>query len=84
MIANSSNTVYLCRIVYGTGTLADAIAANQWSEFPYFRGNADNVRKIQVVPTPLIGINDKVWLQCMNATDNATIDFVVGVHAYTF
>jgi len=82
--ANSSNTLYLCRIVWGSGTLADAVTAKQYSEFVYLRSAADNVRKIQVIPTPLIDINAKVWLQCQNVTDNATIDFVVGVHGYTF
>jgi len=84
IVANSSSTLYLCRIIWGTGTMAEAITAKQYSEFPYFRGNADNVRKIQTIPTPLIGINYKIWLQCMNATDNATLDFVVGVHGYNF
>jgi hypothetical protein len=84
MVANSSSTLYLCRIVWGTGTLAAAIAAGQYSEFPYFRAAADNVRKIQVTSTSLIGVANAVWLQCMNATDNATLDFVVGVHGYDF
>ena len=89
IVANSSNTLYLCRIVWGIGTLAAAITADQYSEFPYYRGNADQVRKIQVIPTPLIpitisGLPVKIWLQCMNASDNATLDFVVGVHGYNF
>jgi hypothetical protein len=82
--ANTSATIYLLRIIWGTGTMTEAITAKQYTTFPYLRANADNVRKIQVVPTPLIGINDKIWAQCQNATDNATIDFVVGVHAYNF
>jgi hypothetical protein len=89
IVANSSITLYLCRIVWGTGTLAEAVAADQYSEFPFIRGDSDNNRKIQVVPTPLIpvtigGLPVKVWAQCMNATNNATIDFVVGVHGYGF
>jgi hypothetical protein len=84
VVANSSATVYLCRIIWGTGTMAAAITAKQYSEFPYLRGNADNNRKIQDIKTPLVGIHDKIWLQCMNATDNATLDFIVGVHGYPF
>jgi hypothetical protein len=88
IVANSSSSLYLCRIVYGTGTLADAITAGQYSEFPFFRAPADNVRKILTTPTKLIpitigGLPVKIWLQTMNATDNATLDFVVGVHGYT-
>ena len=87
--ANSSATIYACRIVWGTGTLADAIAATQYTEFPYLRGNADNNRKVQVTPSPLIpitiaGLPTKIWIQCANASDNATMDFVVGVHGYNF
>jgi hypothetical protein len=82
IVANSSETLYLSRIVWGTGTLAQAVAANQYSEFPFIRGNADKNRKIQEVITPRIPVGYKVWLQTMNDTDNATLDFVVGVHGY--
>jgi hypothetical protein len=89
IIANSSSTVYLCRLIHGTGTLEDAVIANQCTEFPYLRGNADNVRKVMNIPSmkiPLIsgGLCTKVWVQCMNATDNATFDFVIGIHGYGF
>jgi hypothetical protein len=84
VVANSASSLYLCRIIWGIGTMAEAITAKQYSEWPYFRGNADNVRKVRTTTTPLIPINYKVWLQTMNATDNATIDFVVGVHGYVF
>jgi hypothetical protein len=82
-IANSSATIYLVRIIWGTGTMADAIAANQYTEFPYLRDIADKDRKIQefkMRKVPVVGY--KLWGQCQNATDNATIDFVMGVHAY--
>lgn len=84
VIANTSATVYKCRLVWGTGTLADAVTAKQYSEFVYLRGIADQVRKIQLVTVPLIEIDNKIWMQCWNATDNATIDFLVGVHGYGF
>jgi hypothetical protein len=82
--ANSSNTIYLVRFIWGTGTMADAIAAGQYTTFPYLRTSTDNVRKIQVINTPLLSVDVKIWAQCMNASDNATLDFVVGVHAYNF
>jgi hypothetical protein len=85
-VANSSSTLYLFRLIWGTPTqtMAEAIAAGQYSETPFIRANTDTVRQVRVLPTPLIGINDKIWAQCQNASDNATLDFVVGVHAYTF
>ncbi len=82
VIANSSNTVYLLRLIWGTGTMADAIAAGQYTTTPYIRNSNDTTRIKNIMKTPVIGINDKIWMQCQNATDNATIDFFVGVHGY--
>ncbi len=83
VVANTSSTIYLIRVIWGTGTMAEAITAKQYTEFPYLRGNADNVRKIQefkMMKVPVVGY--KLWAQCQNATDNATLDFVLGVHGY--
>jgi hypothetical protein len=85
VIANSSTTVYLCRIIWGTGTVAEAVAAGQYTEFPFLRGNADNVRKVmkvscEKIPITIGGLDVKVWLQCANASDDATFDFVIGIH----
>lgn len=84
--ANTSNTVYRCRIIWATGaqTISDAITANQYSEFMYLRASGDSVRKIMFTPTPVIGIDAKIWLQTWNATNDATITFFVGVHGYNF
>jgi hypothetical protein len=82
--ANSSSTLYLCRLIWGIGTMAAAITAGQYTEFPYFRKNDDTVRKVATIMCPKITAGTKVWLQTMNATDNATLDFVVGVHTYNF
>lgn len=89
IIANTSSTVYLFRVVWGTGTLAAAVGAGQYTETPYFRGNADNVRPIKRVSMPKVpvtigGSPVAIWLQCQNASDNASVDFFVGVHGYTF
>lgn len=82
VVANSSNTLYLNRLVWGTGTLADAVTAGQYSEFAYYRAAADNVRQISRVICPRIAAGTQLWLQTMNATNNATIDFVIGFHTY--
>jgi hypothetical protein len=89
IVANSSNTVYLLRIVWGTGTLADAVIAGQYTEFPFFRPAADNNRKVMEVvskkiPVTVGGLPTKIWCQCQNVTDDATIDFFIGVHGYDF
>ena len=87
--ANSASSLYLCRLVWGTGTLAASVGLGQYTEFPFFRGNADNVRKVMVIPCEKIpvkigGLDVKIWIQCQNAADNATLDFVIGVHGYAF
>jgi hypothetical protein len=84
VIANSSTTFYLMRIIWGTGTMADAITAGQYTELVFLRGNADNNRKVYDFKMPKVGIDYKLWAQCANASDNATLDFILGVHAYNF
>ncbi len=84
-VNNSSSTVYCFRVIWGTGTMAAAITAGQYTELAFLRGNADNNRKVyefKMPKVPVVGY--KLWAQCQNATDNATLDFIMGVHAYNF
>ena len=88
-LANSSNTPYLCRLVWGTGTLANAINAGQYTEFPFFRPAADNNRKVmrvpcRKIPITIAGLLVQIWVQTQNVADNATLDFIIGVHGYDF
>lgn len=82
-IANSSATVYKIRHIYGLTTPDDAIAAGQYSEMMYFRGNADQVRKIQEIWAPRVPSGYKRWMRIWNATNLATMDFFVGLHEYS-
>ena len=85
-VANSSATIYRFRLIYGTAaqSMAQAIAAEQWSETMFIREVADKSRISRIMPTCRIGICCQIWAQCMNATDNATLDFFVGVHGYEY
>ena len=83
--ASSVTTMWYLRVVYGTGTLADAIAAGQYTEFPLVAdastgGSIDIIVPI-LMPRITIGTH-KIWIQGKNATDNATIDFLIGAHGY--
>lgn len=87
VIANSSDTLYRFRIVWGTGTLADAITAGQWSEGVYLRKSTDTVRMPRMLECPVIpfyigGLPIKVWLICWNASNDATMSFYIGAHGY--
>lgn len=83
--ASSVTTMWILRIVYGTGTLADAITAGQFSCFPLIADAAQNGAIDIIVPIMMprttIGTH-KIWIQGKNATDNATLDFLVGLHGY--
>lgn len=89
IVANSSNSVYLCRLVWGTGTLAASVLLDQYTEFPFYRAAADQVRKVmripcEKIPVTITGLPVQIWIQCQNVADNATMDFFIGVHGYDF
>lgn len=82
----SSDTPYKLRMIWGTGTMADAITAEQYSEL--IVENIVTGSKSGGAPTdfrmPRLNSGvDKVWVQAWNETDNATCDFFVGIHEYT-
>jgi hypothetical protein len=85
MVGASSSTAYKLRFVYGSGTMADAITAGQFSELVIMSDPA-----AQQVPHDVFDVmmprgtcgTTKVWVQAWNATDNATIDFLIGLHEY--
>lgn len=83
--ASSVTTIWYIRVVFGSGTLAAAIAAGQYMEFPLVADAAQNGSIDIIVPImmPRVTIGThKIWVQGKNATDNATIDFLIGVHGY--
>lgn len=82
----SQDSIYKLRIVYGTGTMADAITAGQYSEVVVI-SDATNPQQstggpVDVMMPRKTSGTDKIWIQAWNATDNATIDFLVGLHEY--
>lgn len=85
MVGASSSTAYKLRIVYGTGTMADAITAGQYSEMvimsdPSAAQVPHDVFDV-MMPRGTCG-STQIWVQAWNATNNATIDFLVGWHEY--
>lgn len=80
----SEDSAYKLRVCWGTGTIGEAISAGQCSEFMLKDDNVGNVEadfpiELQM---PQLDSGTKVWIQCKNATDNATVDFFVGIHEY--
>ena len=85
MVAASSSTVYKLRFVYGAGTMADAIAAGQYSEVVIMSDPAAAQVPHEIadvmMPRGTCGVT-QIWVQAWNATDNAMIDFLIGLHEY--
>ena len=80
LTAASNATDFILRIVYGTGTMADAETAGQYSDIMFQEGRKGAPIIIQM-PRLTAG-TDKVWMRAKNATNNATADFFIGVHEY--
>ncbi len=81
----STDTPWKLRFVWGTGTMADAITANQFSEITVQNnpaGSKANGAAIPIMMPRRTCGTDKVWAQAWNATNNATADFLVGLHEY--
>lgn len=85
IVASSSETVWKLQLIYGTGTMADAIAASQFSTFMLkvdaAAASSPALPMDVMMPRGTCG-STKVWMRGWNATNNATIDFYVGWHEY--
>lgn len=85
--ASNSTTVWKLQVIYGTGTMADAIAAGQYSTVmvkidPAVGASAETPLEV-MMPRGTAG-STAVWIRGWNATDNATLSFYAGWHEYTF
>lgn len=82
----SEDTEYKLRFVWGTGTMADGITAGQVSAV-MIKFDKTNPQQSAGVPyevkAPDFEAGTKVWAQCKNATNNATLDFYVAYHLCT-
>jgi len=85
IVASSSETTWKVQLIYGTGTMAEAIAADQFSTFMLKVDSAaasSPALPVDVMmPRGTCGVT-KVWARGWNASNNATIDFFVGLHEY--
>lgn len=80
--ATSNNDPWVLRMIWGTGTMADAEAAGQYTEIGYMSaGGAQRAGPIDM-QIPRLAKNTQIWVRAKNANDNGTIDFLVGVHEY--
>lgn len=81
MIEASSNAnSWVLRLVYGTGTMADAETAGQYTDFMVTE--ARKGAPVEVISERGTAGATKCWLRGKNATNNATLDFFIGIHEY--
>ncbi len=78
--AASNANPFVLRIVHGTGTMAVAEGAGQYSDILFTE--AKKGIPVDVMMLRLDCGIDKVWIRAKNAANNATVDFFIGTHEY--
>jgi len=82
---STSTTVWKLQLIYGTGTMADAITAGQYStlmvKIDAAAAQLPGVPIEVMMPRGVCG-STQVWLRGWNATNNATISLFLGLHEY--
>lgn len=82
VMAASAATVYKLRLVWGTGTMAAAITAGQYTELMAALVTAAGPYVPVEVKAPILAAGTRAWLQIKCVTNNATLDFLVGIREY--
>ena len=76
----SNANPFVVRVIWGTGTMAAAESAGQYSDVMVMEARKGS--PISCLAKRRISGTDKVWIRIKNGTDNATLDFFSGVHGY--
>ena len=82
MSVSSVSVATVLRIVWGTGTMAEGIAAGNVSSTMFRQASTVGDRVPYRIQMPKVPVGTQVWIQSKCATDNATVDFYVGVTFY--
>lgn len=82
----SDDDVYIIRMIWGTGTMADAITAGQYSTIPFkfdsVNLNLSTADTLIPIGNQRLAVGTKVWIQIKSSTDNATLSFYMDAHGY--
>lgn len=78
----STVTVWILRIIHGTGTIDEAEAAGQYTEITAQQPTANGQNKPADMWCERLAVGEQVWVKGKNATNNATLQFLVGLHEY--
>ncbi len=85
VVSVDTNSEYLIRLIWGSGTAAAAETAKQYTTFPVVpSGIGANVSgdAIETKAKRILCGIDKVWMKCKNATNLAEILVQIGIHEY--
>jgi hypothetical protein len=82
VIAASSATEYNIRIIFGTSTAANAVAANQYTEVNYIRPSAAVNGSPDDIMMPDVPSGTSVWVEIQNATNGATLTLYILEHEH--
>lgn len=83
-VAVAADTVlHYCQLIYGTSTVANAIIAEQFTDFQFIPERGAVVTRIDFI-TPLLTYGtDKVWLRhWVDGVNAPMMDFRLGLHEY--
>lgn len=83
---DDDTTPWKVRVIYGTGTSAAAVSADQYSEVMTMTnavpGNRAGASPVDVM-MPRVDVGTKVWLQAWNDTNGETLSTFAGYHGYS-
>jgi hypothetical protein len=82
---DDDTTPWRLRIIWGTGTSGEAIAAGQWTEVMVMTnavpGNRAGASPADVIMRR-VDVGAKLWAQAWNATNSEVMSFFWGAHGY--
>ena len=82
---DDDTTPWRLRLIWGTGTSGDAIAADQWTEI-IVQSNAVPGNRAGASPADVImrreDVGVKIWAQVWNVNNGEILSFFYGVHGY--
>ena len=76
----SNANPFIVRVIWGTGTMAAAESAGQYSDVMVM--DARKGSPISCIVKRRTCGADQIWVRIKNGTDNATLDFFNGAHEY--
>jgi len=85
VVDSSADLLWKIQIIYGTGTMADAIAAGQFSTTMFYSdvaANQDPHGSVEIMMPRGTCASTQVWIRCWSSSNDSTLSFFAGWHEY--